>query len=230
MSRTRVAAAFLMSCALLGAQGSIARADSCVLEPPYVGGPPEPVCHRTVSVGPQLDPFAGVTYGAGTIVPVSGQGVVAGDQVEVDGQWSPIVANADGGLGFALPSAARAGIDVARLGVGEPPVPLKTARPQRLMVRPVVTRATFAAGEVRIAVMPSVEAGQTATLALSSADGPGASVQVSVAPDLATSDLSFSLPAGFPSGNYLATVAVDKISSLPRVDPAGEPSPQVQVP
>ena len=164
------------------------------------------------------------------MVPVSGQGIVAGQQVSIDGQWSPIVANPDGSLGFALPREVRAGTSVATLGVGDPPVPLATARRQAFVVRPVVTGATFADGNVRLAMSPPAEANQTVKLTLlARGEVPGESF-VSVTPHWATSEVAFPLPATVPPGTYLAFVSVEGIRSDLRYDASGEAVPLVQVP
>ena len=236
MPRKQIAAAFallLVTCATAGSQPATATADSvsdrCVLMPLYVGGLPVLTCHPRVRVGPQLDPLPVTTYAAGTVVPVSGNAIVAGQQVAIDGQWSPILAAADGSLGFILPREARAGTDVARLGAGQPPLPLAAAFPQRLVVRPSVARATFSGDKVEVVIEPAAEAGQNVTVDLTATDGSPVSIHVPITPDEATSDLSVPLPAAFPSGTYLAGVTVDGVASLPRTDPAGGAGPQVRV-
>jgi hypothetical protein len=189
-------------------------------------------CQGPGSIAPQLDPLPALTYAPGAIVAVSGRGIGVGQQVGIDGQWSPIQANPGGGLSFVLPAAVRAGTSAASLGAGDPPTPIQGVRAQQILVRPALASATFDSGEVRIVTAPAVEAGQAVTLNLARASassvGP-ASVSASVTPSEASSEIAFALPQTVPPGTYLASVSVDGVSSLPRYDGGTYTGPLVQI-
>src|SRR3954470_11171486 len=130
----------------------------------------------TCGIAPHLDPLPDVTYAPGAVVPVSGRGVRAGEQVGIAGQWSPIQTTADGGLGFALPATVRAGVSDAVLGDGSPPAPLAGSAPQPSVIRPAITSAIATSGGVAIVMAPAAEAGQPVALSLVGTDvssGPG---------------------------------------------------------
>jgi hypothetical protein len=185
-------------------------------------------CQATGDIAPRLDPLPMISYAPGAVVPVAGRGIGAGQQVLVDGQWSPIQADLAGGLGFVLPAGVRAGVSTVVLGAGDPTAPIPGARAQPIRIRPALASATFDDGAVRIVMAPAVEAGQSVTLTLVATSASPDSVTVSSTPAEASSDIAFTLPQTVP-GTYLATVSVDGVSSLPRYDGGGYAGPLVQI-
>lgn len=165
------------------------------------------------SLAPQLDALQPVTFAPGTIVPVSGARVVAGQQVRVGGQWSPIRAAPGGGLGFAL-GAVPAGTQSVVLGSGAPPAPIPGSRSQPLSVRPAITDMTASAGELRVTLTLVVVAGQEVALELIGADPSQdpATTRLGMTATEAAADLTFSMPS-LPAGPYLASVSVDGVAS-----------------
>jgi hypothetical protein len=188
---------------------------------PPVHQPPSPTAAK--GLPPALGPLPTVDYSPGRIVPVSGQGVQAGQYIGLMAEWTRIESAIGGGLGFLLPAGLSAGPMIATLGedaVGGPAA-IPGSPQQTLRVRPKVssivsTRDDRDALVVTLDVDPPAD--QDLVLSLISLEPPTGSslesVLLSATPRAPTSTFTFRPPA-LSKGRYLAIVEVGGVSSLP---------------
>jgi hypothetical protein len=147
------------------------------------------------SLPPRLDPLPTVqftTAGAGTVVPLRGTGLAAGQVLEVGDVWAPLAPGA-GGWQVTLPSTVAAGEQPVRLGNPPPTVataapggaatsgapaglPIPGSRPQVLRIRPELVQATTS-GTASTSGTPTA-----VSTAGSSGSASAASVTVELAP------------------------------------------------
>jgi hypothetical protein len=163
-----------------------------------------------------------VEYIPGSLVPVSGRGVAAGQYLRLGSDWSEIQATVDGGLAFALPSTVGAGPQLAVLlgtqsAKAWTPIPGTAA--QILRVRPRVKSISACRNAreelvVKLVVAPPLDHDFSLSLtAMPPAPGsPSISVPVA-SPWVPTAEFALKPPPLGP-GRYLATVDVGGVSSL----------------
>jgi hypothetical protein len=192
------------------------------------------------SLAPQLDPLPTVqfTQSPPTVVPVTGTGLTDQQQLQVAGQWTPLE-DGPAGLQFTLPANVAAGAQGVTLGIataGQPPQPIVGSGTQLLRIRPEVTQAAVTSNgtAVTVTVAPALQSGQAVVLSLV-ASVPGAdpisdSVQLPLAVTAATTQATFTLPAGFAAGQYLTILEVDGVTSLPTTIGGVYAEPVVTVP
>ena len=211
---------------------------------------------------PQLDPLPTVQFsstGSGTVVPVTGSRLAAGQLVQLAGAWMPLSPAANG-FQFSLPPNVPAGAQTVRLGTALPATtgstattgsptttrsgstlaaagqPIPGSDPQVLRVRPELVQATAdSVGQtVTIEIAPPVAAGQSVVLSLvgisPGIDPTTDSAQVLLTPSITSSSLSFPVPSGFGAGQYLTIVEVDGVSTLPTVVGGVYAQPAVSLP
>ncbi|HWT95331.1 MAG TPA: DUF4255 domain-containing protein [Solirubrobacteraceae bacterium] len=169
---------------------------------------------RSTQPAPTLGALPTVQAGdEGTVVPVSGRGIAAGQEATLAGRSFPVVAGA-GGLQFVVPPDAP-------VPAGTQPVTVAGSAPQPLTIRPQLLRARAdnPATTVSVTVAPPVQAGQTAVLSLVALqpDESGGLPSTTVPQAVATTDdhLRFAVPDSLPAGRYLALIEVDGVTSLP---------------
>jgi hypothetical protein len=185
---------------------------------------------------PQLDPLPTVQFraaGPAAVVPVTGSGLAADQFLQVGGTWVPLVPAASG-FEVTLPSIVTAGAQT--VGLGTSGRPIAGSDPQVLRIRPEVVqaRADAATRTVMIDLAPPVAAGQSVVLSLVGSsrgvDPTSDSAQVPLTPATTTSSLTFPVPAGLGTGDYLTMIEVDGVSTLPTMVGGIYAQPAVSLP
>ncbi len=207
-------------------------------ELPVATLPARQVATNLGATAPQLGPLPTVqftTSSPGTVVPVAGARLAPGQLVEVGDVWVPLVAGPDGWQ-LTLPATVPAGAVTVRLGTvptaapgpAPPPAvpapqPIPGSRPQVLRIRPELVSASAGPGgtSVTVELAPAVREGQEVVLSLvgtgAGVDPTSDSVQIPLTPVTTSASLTFPVPAGLASGQYLTIAELDGISTLPAV-------------